>query len=97
MVLGVIFHQRTWCYLCPIGTISNWVGRNRRPLLLALDKCTQCQLCARKCPMQLAPAAVKHEAPMAHRGDCLKCNLCVTTCPTAALAFREGGSDKAAA
>jgi len=97
VVLGVIFHPRTWCYLCPIGTMSNWVGRNRRPLLLALERCTQCQLCARKCPMQLAPAALKQEVPMAHRGDCLKCSLCVASCPTAALAFQEGSMDKSAA
>ena len=97
VVLGVIFHPRTWCYLCPIGTMSSWVGRNRRPLLLARERCTQCQLCARKCPMQLAPAALKQEVPMAHRGDCLKCSLCVASCPTAALAFQEGSMDKSAA
>ncbi|MHB8066591.1 MAG: 4Fe-4S binding protein [Desulfobaccales bacterium] len=97
VLLGVIFHQRSWCYLCPIGTMSNWVGRNRRPLLLAQDRCIDCQLCARKCPMQLAPAALKEEVPMAHRGDCLKCSLCVTGCPTAALAFQEVSTDKSAA
>lgn len=97
VLLGMVFHQRSWCYLCPIGTMSNWVGRNRRPLLLAQDRCIDCQLCARKCPMQLAPAALKEEVPMAHRGDCLKCSLCVTGCPTAALAFQEGRGDKAAA
>ncbi len=97
VLLGVIFHQRSWCYLCPIGTISHWVGRNRRPLRLALDKCIGCQLCAWKCPMQLAPVALKQEASMAHRGDCLKCNLCVTGCPTAALAFQEAGGKGEAA
>ena len=47
--------------------------------------------------MQLAPATLKQEVPMAHRGDCLKCNLCVASCPTAALAFWEGSTDKSAA
>lgn len=88
--LGLIFHQRTWCYLCPIGTMSNWVGKNRRPLLMAPDKCIGCNLCARTCPMQLTPVALKGEGSMANRGDCLKCSLCVGHCPTAALAFREG-------
>lgn len=97
VILGVVFHQRSWCYLCPIGTMSNWVGRNRRPLLMAVDRCIDCRLCARKCPMQLAPAALKQEAPMAHRGDCLKCSLCVTSCPSAALTFQEGSTDKSAA
>lgn len=88
VVLGLIFQQRTWCYICPIGTMSNWVGKNRRPLLLAAERCTECNLCARACPMQLAPVALKEQAFMPHRGDCLKCSLCVGNCPTGALTFQ---------
>ena len=51
VVLGVIYQQRTWCYLCPIGTMSNWVGQNRRPLTLASEHCLECRLCAKNCPM----------------------------------------------
>ncbi|MEW6387314.1 MAG: 4Fe-4S binding protein [Thermodesulfobacteriota bacterium] len=97
VALGVTLHPRTWCYICPIGTMSSWVGKNRRPLYLAPEKCTQCNLCARQCPMQLAPAALKEEAAMAHRGDCLKCSLCVASCPTAALSFQESRTGDAAA
>jgi len=85
--LGLIFHQRTWCYVCPIGTMSNWVGKNRRPLLLDPERCMECQLCARTCPMQLAPVALKEQGFMPHRGDCLKCSLCVGNCPSGALTF----------
>ena len=81
--------QRTWCYLCPIGTMSNWVGKNRRPLTLASEHCLECSLCAKNCPMQLSPAALKDQPAMAHRGDCLKCRLCVTACPSAALTFAD--------
>lgn len=94
--LGLIFHQRSWCYLCPIGAISSWVGKNRRPLLLAGERCIGCNLCARTCPMQLKPATLK-EGTMAHRGDCLKCRLCVAHCPTAALAFPDRPPDSQAA
>lgn len=87
VVLGIIFQQRAWCYLCPIGTMSSWVGKNRQPLALAPEKCGQCRLCAKNCPMQLAPAALMQQPAMAHRGDCLKCRLCVASCPTAALSF----------
>lgn len=97
VVLGVLYQQRAWCYLCPIGTISNWVGKNRRPLTLAAERCGECHLCAQNCPMQLRPAALKEQAAMAHRGDCLKCSLCVASCPTAALAFQEDGSTCTAA
>lgn len=89
VVLGVIFQQRTWCYICPIGTMSSWLGRNRRPLTLAPEKCGQCNLCTQNCPMQLSPAALMQQPAMAHRGDCLKCRLCVDSCPTAALSFTD--------
>jgi polyferredoxin len=97
VVLGVIFHQRTWCYICPIGTMSNWVGKNRRPLRMVPERCTDCLLCSRRCPMQLAPSALKEQAVMAHRGDCLKCRVCVESCPTAALAFADCSAAQTAA
>lgn len=96
VILGIIFQQRLWCYVCPIGTMSNWVGKNRRPLHLAADKCVDCGLCAQKCPMQLAPATLKSTEGMANRGDCLKCSICVDHCPTAALRWPADEVDKAA-
>ncbi|MBM4273984.1 MAG: 4Fe-4S binding protein [Deltaproteobacteria bacterium] len=97
VALGLIFHQRTWCYICPIATMSNWVGKNQRPLLMTVERCTGCNLCARACPMQLSPVALKEQSSMAHRGDCLKCSLCVGNCPTAALTFQENHPDTQAA
>jgi ferredoxin-type protein NapH len=91
VILGVVWQQRTWCYLCPIGTMANWVGKNRQPLKMAPELCTQCNLCAKNCPMQLKPAALKAQAAMPNHGDCLKCSLCVESCPQAALAFPGGG------
>ncbi len=96
VILGMIFQQRLWCYLCPIGTMSAWVGRNRRPLALDAASCVDCGLCARKCPMQLAPATMKTGDPLANRGDCLKCSLCVHHCPTAALHWQADASQEAA-
>ena len=95
--LGIILHQRTWCYICPIGTMSNWVGKNRRPLTITAERCTQCNLCAQKCPMQLSPAAIKEQSSMPHGGDCLKCKVCVESCPKAALAFQKGSLGREAA
>jgi ferredoxin-type protein NapH len=88
VVLGGIFQQRTWCYLCPIGTMSSWVGRSRRPLLVTAEKCVNCNLCSKNCPMQLTPKMVKLSASLPNRGDCLKCGLCVAGCPTAALGWQ---------
>lgn len=89
VVLGIIYHQRSWCYLCPIGTMSNWVGKNRRPLAIVPAQCVDCGLCAQQCPMQLAPVTLKDPKGLAYKGDCLKCSLCVAQCPTAALRWQE--------
>jgi polyferredoxin len=96
LILGIIFQQRNWCYICPIGTMSNWVGKNRKPLVLEEAKCLECNLCARKCPMQLSPVSLKEPAGMANRGDCLKCSICVDNCPTAALSWESQKMAKAA-
>jgi len=87
VILGVIFQQRSWCYLCPIGTMSNWVGQNRQPLHLKQSDCLDCGLCAKKCPMQLTPVGLREPGGMNQRGDCLKCSVCVDNCPTAALSW----------
>jgi ferredoxin-type protein NapH len=97
VVLGVWFHQRTWCYLCPIGTMSNWVGRNRRPLIMAPERCTHCHLCTKNCPMQLSPVELTEQSAMHNHGDCLKCSLCVENCPKAALTFQRSSRGGAAA
>ncbi len=96
VVLGILYQQRVWCYLCPIGTMSGWVGKNRQPLALVAEKCVDCGLCAQKCPMQLAPVTLKAPVGMTNRGDCLKCSLCVHHCPTAALHWQETAAKEAA-
>lgn len=95
IILGVIYQQRTWCYVCPIGTMSNWVGQNRQPLHLEESKCLECNLCAKKCPMQLSPVSLQEPRGMANRGDCLKCSICVDNCPTAALSWQPQTKDAA--
>jgi ferredoxin-type protein NapH len=81
IVLAIIIHQRSWCYICPIGTISNWVGKNREPLYKKKDLCTNCQVCDNTCPMNLAPHELNENGKMSFMGDCLKCRLCIETCP----------------
>jgi len=88
ILLALFVHQRTWCYVCPIGTMSSWVGAKRRPLAMERESCTECKLCAKVCPMQLAPHELKGADRMSHRGDCLKCGLCAESCPEGALSFR---------
>lgn len=85
--MALVLHQRAWCSICPIGSLSSWVGRNRYQLTMDKDACIDCGLCAKTCPMQLAPSEMKKGETMSFKGDCLKCRLCVRGCPKRALSF----------
>ncbi len=86
IILALIFHQRTWCYFCPIGSMANWVGRNRYPLKIDSKLCTECKLCYKVCPIQISPLRFKKLGlEIVKDGDCLKCGLCVLSCPKKAL------------
>ena len=45
IILALIFHQRAWCYFCPIGSMANWIGRGRYPLKIDANVWTKCELC----------------------------------------------------
>lgn len=85
--LAVFIHQRAWCSICPIGSLSSLVGANRYPLKMDRDICINCGICAKNCPMNLRPNDLKEAPAMEFKGDCLKCGLCVTGCPKQALKF----------
>jgi polyferredoxin len=85
--MALFVHQRAWCSICPIGSLSSWVGKERHQLNMDRDACVACGLCKKTCPMQLAPQEMKENDAMAFKGDCLKCGLCVKACPKQALHF----------
>lgn len=40
-VFGIMYHERIWCMLCPMGTMANWLGRGK--MVLKVDNaCTNC-------------------------------------------------------
>lgn len=86
IVLGIIYSPRTWCSFCPMGTMASWVAAWRRKKPLAVQSsCVACGLCAKACPMQLAP----QKEPLFQHPDCLKCGECVAACPKKAIGFAE--------
>ena len=86
VILAIIFHPRTWCSFCPIGTLVNLVGKSKYPLKINSDLCVECKLCSKVCPIQIKPYKFKSEGIQIVRdGDCLKCHLCIYACPKKAL------------
>ncbi len=87
VILGFLYHQRTWCAFCPMGTLASWLSRGARPLKVA-PSCVGCGLCTKACPLQLKPQDAK-EAGAFTDGDCLKCDRCTAVCPKQALRFAD--------
>lgn len=83
IVLGLAFRARTWCLVCPVGTMANAIGGGRWQMTIA-ESCAGCGSCERHCPMGLTIAAHRQEGTLPHR-DCLKCSSCVDACPQNAL------------
>ncbi len=84
VVLGLLYHRRTWCSFCPMGTLANWVSKESMPLKVD-NTCVSCKLCSKVCPLQLEP--YKAKGTYFTESDCLKCNRCVNQCPKKALSF----------
>ncbi len=91
IILALIFHHRTWCCFCPIGSVANWVGKGKYPLKIDSKLCTECKLCYKVCPIQVSPLKFKKLGlEIVKDGDCLKCGLCVLSCPKKALELNGG-------
>jgi len=96
LVLAVFVNPRTWCSLCPMGTMQELMyragtrlGVNRRADLRVTwvdrGRCTRCGHCARVCPVQLEPYRELEKGEKGFHRACIKCSTCVEHCPTRAL------------
>lgn len=81
LVLAFVYHPRTWCAFCPMGTMQ--YALTPKGLGPSLDKevCRNCRKCEQACPLQLKIL----ERPGADEPDCLSCGECVQACPVKAL------------
>lgn len=85
ITLGIAIQPRTWCLICPMGTIASWYSKNKEPLLIS-EACVSCKLCDKACPMQLTPSLDKGRGAL-QDADCIKCGTCIAACPKHALSF----------
>lgn len=81
ILFGVLFSPRAWCTFCPMGTVQRSMGGSKYQLQVDKERCIDCGLCQKVCPMQL-PVNEILEKP-----DCVKCARCVEACPKEALHF----------
>ncbi len=90
IVLGIIFNQRTWCTICPMGTMAHYVAKikpiNRRIKHVTFEKqkCVDCKICSKNCPIGIDVLKHKEKGKVTH-ADCLKCQVCVEKCPKNSL------------
>ncbi len=81
ILFGVAIAPRAWCSFCPMGTLQRSLGGRKYQLQVDKEKCIECKVCEKICPMQL-PVSEIQENP-----DCIKCARCVEACPKEALSF----------
>ena len=90
VLLGSIYQPRTWCLICPMGTMAHFVAgtkavRSRiKQVSFHQEKCIDCKLCSKSCPVQIDVYSHK-AAGRLEDGDCLKCCTCVVKCPKNSL------------
>ena len=94
IMLGISVHPRTWCHICPMGTIASWFSRGKRALRIS-EACVLCTACDRACPMQLAPS-LNREQGVIDDGDCVKCGTCIAVCAKTAISFAPPSVQKTA-
>jgi len=90
IILGFLYQPRAWCLICPMGTMAHYVSKSGltnsgdKRVVFQKDRCTDCRICSRHCPIYIDVHGYKKAGKVNH-ADCLKCNTCVAKCPKKSL------------
>ena len=88
--LGLYFKPRTWCSICPMGTLQG-VSSSNTYLLSVDESCIECKKCEKVCPISTYPGAFRVAGGVGQvpSGECLRCSNCIVNCPQNSLSFRD--------
>jgi polyferredoxin len=88
--LGILYKPRTWCTICPMGTISQHISKRNsiknkiQHVNFSQDKCVNCKICNKHCPLEIDVHSHKSKGKVTN-ASCIKCNVCVDKCPKDSL------------
>ena len=77
---------RPFCqFICPFGLVS-WIAERFSIFRVRIDKekCTQCGVCIKACPLEAAEGRVNRKRLPA---DCFSCARCLNVCPVDAIQY----------
>ena len=89
IVLSFFYNHRTWCHICPMGTIASLVSRLRksRKVLQISSACVSCKICEKKCPLGIVP--YEYKGNILSHPDCIQCGKCANVCPKNAIGYNR--------
>lgn len=82
ILVGLIFKERCFCYVCPIGACMDLT---KKISLLKLKKntstCSGCGNCWRACPMDIKEVYLEKGRADVNKENCIFCLKCIEACP----------------
>lgn len=102
-LLGLVFSPRTWCQICPMGTmekVSYSLGKSlgvsrkleKKVTISQAELCKSCGLCHKVCPMQIDVNNSFDENNQISDIDCIKCSTCIVNCPMKILSMKKASN-----
>ena len=87
IIISSLFIERVFCrYLCPLGGVFTLISKLRLfHIKKDLNKCIDCNLCSKKCPMNIDVNKETSEYNKVKSSECIDCFKCINSCPVNAL------------